>query len=92
MVCLEILSGHQPFSNISRDIAVMREIDHGKIPERPGRVVGLNDDVWALMRKCWTKKPEARPSIKEVKEKLLEIRGIPNSFGGYIFVIPPFCD
>lgn len=81
MVCLEILSGHQPFNNISRDIVVMREIDHGKTPERPGRVVGLTDDVWALMRKCWTKKPDARPSIKEVKDKLLEIRGMPNSFG-----------
>ena len=90
MVCLEILSGHQPFNNISRDIVVMREIDNGRIPERPGRVVGLNDDVWALMRKCWTKKPEARPSIKEVKEKLLEIRGMSNLFGGYKLVIPLF--
>jgi son of sevenless-like protein len=90
MVCLEILSGHQPFNNISRDIVVMREIDNGKIPERPGRVVGLNDDVWALMRRCWTKKPEARPSIKEVKEKLLDIRRMPNSFGGNKFILSLF--
>lgn len=90
MVCLEILSGHRPFNNISRDIAVMREIDNGKIPERPGRVVGLNDDVWALMRRCWTKKPEARPSIKEAKEKLLQISGMPNLFGRDKFIIPLF--
>jgi len=90
MVCLEILSGHQPFNNISREIVVMCEINNGRIPERPGQVVGLNDDVWALMRKCWTKKPETRPSIKEVREKLLEIRGMPNLFGGYKLVIPLF--
>ncbi|KAF8163016.1 ras guanine nucleotide exchange factor domain-containing protein [Crassisporium funariophilum] len=77
MTCLEILSGEQPFSNITLDIAVMRNLDKGKLPDRPGRLVtaqGLTDDMWALMRRCWHEKPKSRPSIADVKTALLEIR------------------
>ncbi|KAF8061461.1 hypothetical protein FPV67DRAFT_1509075 [Lyophyllum atratum] len=79
MVCLELMTGEQPFSRISRDIMVLRELDHGKLPERPGRQVtaqGLSDDLWSLMKKCWHKKPEARPSMTDVKERLADIRGL----------------
>ncbi|KAF5386738.1 hypothetical protein D9615_001785 [Tricholomella constricta] len=82
MVCLELMTGEQPFSRISRDITVLRELDQGKLPERPGRQVtaqGLSDDLWSLMKKCWHKKPEARPSMTIVKEKLAEIRGLPTA-------------
>jgi son of sevenless-like protein len=84
MVCLELITGEQPFSNISRDIIVMRELDQGKLPERPGRHVtaqGLSDDLWSLMKKCWHKKPDSRPSMTYVKEKLAGIRGLPSTPG-----------
>ncbi|RDB23999.1 Serine/threonine-protein kinase STY17 [Hypsizygus marmoreus] len=79
MVCLELMTGEQPFSRISRDIIVLRELDQGKLPERPGRQItaqGLSDDLWVLMKKCWHKRPESRPSMTYVKEKLAELRGI----------------
>ncbi|TFK42874.1 ras guanine nucleotide exchange factor domain-containing protein [Crucibulum laeve] len=79
MVCLELVTGEQPFSKITRDIAVQRELDHGKIPDRPGREAtaqGLSDDMWNLMKKCWHKKPESRPSVAEVRRKLFEIQEI----------------
>jgi son of sevenless-like protein len=84
MVCLELITGEQPFSYISRDIIVMRELDQGKLPERPGRHVtaqGLSDDLWSLMKKCWHKKPDSRPSMTYVKEKLAGIRGLPSTPG-----------
>lgn len=79
MVALEILSGEQPFSHIQGDAVVQHEVYLGKFPQRPGRDVtarGLNDDLWALMKRCWNKKPQARPSMTEIKEKLLSIRGL----------------
>ncbi|KAF8964088.1 ras guanine nucleotide exchange factor domain-containing protein [Flammula alnicola] len=79
MICLEILSGEIPFRNFSRDIVVLRELDNGKLPDHPGRIAtlqGLSDDMWALMRRCWQKKPESRPPISDVKTSILAIRGI----------------
>ena len=88
MVCLEILSGEVPYSSISRDIAVLREVDNGKLPQRPpGRFAtsqGLSDDVWAQMLDCWHKKPEMRPSITQIKARLSELRGV-LSHPGIIF-------
>lgn len=79
MFCLELLSGEQPYAKIPRDVAVLREIDRGKLPERPGRLAtaqGLTDEMWTLVKKCWSKNPELRPSIAEIKIKLLQMRGM----------------
>ncbi|KAF8906062.1 hypothetical protein CPB84DRAFT_1844704 [Gymnopilus junonius] len=84
MVCLEILSGQMPYSNITRDIAVLREVDNGKLPQRPGRLAtsqGLTDDMWAFMITCWQDKPDIRPSILDVKTRLLELRGVISPLG-----------
>lgn len=78
MVALEVLSGEQPFSHIQGDAVVQHEVYLGKFPQRPGHDVtarGLSDDLWALMKRCW-KKPQARPSMTEIREKLLSIRGL----------------
>lgn len=79
MLVLEIMTGCQPYSDIPRDIAVLRLLDQGKIPDRPGRLVaqrGLGDELWSLMRNCWNKKPESRPSMTSIIAKLLEVRGM----------------
>ncbi|KAF8964650.1 ras guanine nucleotide exchange factor domain-containing protein [Flammula alnicola] len=84
MICLEILSGEMPFRNFPRDIAVLRELDNGKLPDHPGQIAtlqGLSDDMWALMRRCWQKKPESRPPISDVKTSILAIRGIISGTG-----------
>ncbi|KAF8168726.1 kinase-like domain-containing protein [Pholiota molesta] len=79
MVCLELLSGEVPFSSIPRDIAVLRELDNGKLPKHPGRSAtaqGLSDEIWALLQKCWQRKPESRPSIEEIKKSLMVLKGL----------------
>ncbi|KAJ7470512.1 ras guanine nucleotide exchange factor domain-containing protein [Mycena latifolia] len=77
MVCLELITGEPPFSKIAHDITVLRELEQGKTPDRPGpaaTVRGLSDELWALMRKCWHRKPESRPSAATVKSRLLHQR------------------
>ncbi|KAK0240369.1 kinase-like domain-containing protein [Armillaria nabsnona] len=79
MVALEILSGERPFGYIQGDPVVQHEVYLGNIPQRPGRDVtvrGLSGDLWTLMKRCWNKKPQSRPSMTEIKEKLLSIRGL----------------
>ncbi|KAJ7046529.1 ras guanine nucleotide exchange factor domain-containing protein [Mycena alexandri] len=79
MVSLELMTGQPPYNNIPRDIAVLHELEQGKIPARPGRVAtdrGLSDDLWAFMRKCWHKKPDSRPSATAATRKLLQLRGL----------------
>lgn len=79
MTFLELLTGSQPFADITIDIVVLRHIDQGKAPTRPtGYEVmdnGLTDAMWSLIKKCWKSKPEARPTIQDIRAKLDEVRG-----------------
>ncbi|KAL0947206.1 hypothetical protein HGRIS_013323 [Hohenbuehelia grisea] len=80
MFALELMTEERPFSNLLGDLMVIRELDQGKIPQRPGTDAtkrGLSDDIWALMKKCWHKKAQSRPSMTDVRMKLAEIRGVP---------------
>ncbi|KAF7359517.1 Serine/threonine-protein kinase STY17 [Mycena sanguinolenta] len=73
MTALELMTGQPPFHSIPSDITVLRELDHGKIPDRPD---GLSDELWGIMRKCWRNKPTSRPSAEAVNSKLLALRGL----------------
>ncbi|KAJ3507608.1 hypothetical protein NLJ89_g6206 [Agrocybe chaxingu] len=87
MVCLEVLSGEAPFSDMKHDDKVRQALENGNLPERPGRVAtsnGLSTEMWALMCKCWHKKPESRPSISNVKASLLAIRGMTPAIGIFL--------
>ncbi|KAJ7694111.1 ras guanine nucleotide exchange factor domain-containing protein [Mycena rosella] len=82
MVCLELITGQPPYSNVPRDVAVRRELEEGRIPDRPGHAStarGLSDGLWALMRKCWHIEPESRPSAATINSRLLHLRelGLP---------------
>ncbi|PPQ72493.1 hypothetical protein CVT24_003256 [Panaeolus cyanescens] len=69
IVCLEILlAGH----TAQLDVA-MRDLDKGKLPKRP-KNVDLSDEIWKLMLKCWSPKPESRPTSKEVKHSIAKVR------------------
>ncbi|KAF9496004.1 hypothetical protein BDN71DRAFT_1446698 [Pleurotus eryngii] len=79
MFALELMTGAKPFAYLPRDLMVIRELDQGRLPERPGPEVtqrGLDNDLWNLLRKCWSKKPDSRPSMTTVRMKLADIRGI----------------
>ena len=78
MTCLELLSGNVPYSEIDRDISVLRAIDKGKLPNRPrtgATLDGLSDSVWALLQLCWQIEPKSRPPTSAVKAALQKIRG-----------------
>ncbi|KIY63192.1 hypothetical protein CYLTODRAFT_382634 [Cylindrobasidium torrendii FP15055 ss-10] len=79
MVMLELLTGRHPFHECSLDRAVMLEIDKGHIPERPAQFNAPKeacDRLWTLMKDCW-KKAAKRPSMTEVKTRLIRIREEP---------------
>lgn len=44
----------------------------GELPLQPppGEQVGLDDDVWKMIQECWNLKPEARPTMKDVRRFL----------------------
>lgn len=86
MVCIEILSGEYPFGASTREDSVRHDLERFKHPDRPGRVAtshGLSTSMWELMRECWSKKPDSRPSISSIKQSLLEIRGAVAPIGAH---------
>jgi son of sevenless-like protein len=78
MTCLEVLSGKVPYSEISRDMGVLRAIDKGQRPIRPEVDVTLQSllaSVWNLLQQCWQQDSKSRPSISAVKNFLQQIQG-----------------
>jgi len=77
MTCLELLSGNVPYSEIGRDISVLRAIGKGGLPNRPRTDAtpdGLSESVWHLLRRCWQTEPKSRLPISVVKAALQRIR------------------
>ncbi|TDL23879.1 kinase-like protein [Rickenella mellea] len=70
-VCLELMTGKPPFSEIRHDGAVMMAIAKGQIPQRPLQSVlerGLDDSLWACMQQCWNSDPALRPTAVQLVE------------------------
>jgi len=70
----QIFSGLIPFHEI-HDHAVILQVIRGQRPSRPSICepwniacddLGLDDDTWAAIDKCWNQEPEKRPAAKEV--------------------------
>lgn len=79
MLCLEVLSGRPPYANIDLDVAVSLKVYQGELPDHPGSIAmrnGLSMQLWKLMLECWNLKPDARPSITEVKNNLIGLKGL----------------
>jgi hypothetical protein len=91
MLCLEIMAGKQPFSNLSRNVNVIYNITNGVLPERPGPLAtsrGLSQDLWVLMLRCWLQRPDTRPSMPEIKSILEGLRDtLPPLLQGQIYAI-----
>ena len=71
MVVLEVLTGRVPFPNCN-NLVVMRKIVEGEQPEKPQgpEAVWFTDDLWATLEQCWVPKPELRPTVEGVLERL----------------------
>ncbi|TDL21774.1 kinase-like protein [Rickenella mellea] len=77
-VCLELMTGKLPFSEIRLDGAVIMAIAKGQIPQRPIENVlerGLDDTLWALMEHCWKFDPALRPTIVQLVEYFQQRHG-----------------
>ncbi|KAG5717581.1 Light-sensor Protein kinase [Termitomyces sp. T112] len=73
MVCYEMFTGERPFSKV-KPVALITRIMRGQHPEKPrGEMYeerGLTDDVWSLMKRCWNRLPDDRPTIAQIKQCL----------------------
>jgi len=71
MVSLEILSGREPFFNVSRETVITYKVQNGHRPERSKYRQGtFTDPMWELLVKCWDQAPAQRPTMESVVESL----------------------
>jgi len=71
---LKILTGKPPFSHHKNDIAVMNDVLKGIRPSRVSVSTCCPDDIWATIESCWTHRPQDRPFIDQIFEKLKACR------------------
>ncbi|KIO24650.1 hypothetical protein M407DRAFT_99234 [Tulasnella calospora MUT 4182] len=70
-VAVELITGKIPFAAIPQEAAVTQLAINGE-PHLTKEYTELqNDPWWATLRSCWSKSPEARPSMETVYQKLL---------------------
>ena len=71
MVILEVLTGQAPFPYCTAPV-VMRKIIKGERPDRPQgpEAVWFTDDLWGLLKQCWSSEPRLRPTVESVLEHL----------------------
>jgi serine/threonine protein kinase len=71
MVVIEIFTGNLPFPDLV-DIQVQLAVGKDKRPRKPADAsrLGLSSTAWRLVEDCWNKKPQKRPSIQDVANRL----------------------
>jgi hypothetical protein len=97
MTILELLTGLEPFSEVTWSLAVVTLILNEKAPRRPHGEEhvenGLDDDMWHLIKSCWQKDPAARPNIHTIKTQLASIsskKSIREFFSHFLSNLPLF--
>lgn len=67
MLAVEVFTGKVPFEN-QKDEAVMSLILGGDRPGMPenAQAVGLTDEMWKHLERCWQQKPRKRPTMEDV--------------------------
>ncbi|ESK97516.1 tkl tkl-ccin protein kinase [Moniliophthora roreri MCA 2997] len=74
MTALELFTHQQPYANIKHTTEVVIKRSMGQFPLRPTdeRVIrrGLDDNIWAMMNKCWNPMALGRPDIHGVLSTL----------------------
>jgi len=70
MTVLETMTHQQPYSHIRHATEVVIKSSSGELPRRPmeHRVVerGLDNQIWEVLTKCWSRTWQNRPGINEV--------------------------
>lgn len=86
MLCLELMTGQQPFNDINGDMTVIIALSKWQLPPRPGSLAssrGLTDDLWALLLKCWNKDPKSRPTMSCIRTDMKTIRDSSTKTGAH---------
>ena len=78
LILLQLFTHEVPYANIQRNFKVLLRKGRGLLPDRlqDEQVIkrGLDDMMWELLCRCWSKNPEDRPSINELVVILSEGR------------------
>ena len=76
MLILECITEKVPFSDISREAAVLHaRVSKRRTPPRPGTQNSkgsISDGLWDLMVRCWSPKPGDRPTMGFVARHFLD--------------------
>jgi len=71
MLILECFTEKIPFHEHSRDAAVIHaRISRKQLPLRPdghNERNRVSDDLWSLMKRCWSIKPGERPNMEQIR-------------------------
>lgn len=68
MVILEVLSGQAPYNQFN-GVVVTQMVIKGTLPERP-ETPRFTDDLWGVLKRCWSPQPNDRPTIEAILECL----------------------
>lgn len=69
----QAFTGNVPFNEHRQEAMVILDVVSGVQPARPGQEaysLGLTDDIWALLERCWFTNNKARPGITHVLVRL----------------------
>ena len=67
MLILECITEAPPFFYIRNDAAVIHaRIAKEQTPARPDGKAHVPDNLWDLMNRCWSSKPDQRPTMEDV--------------------------
>ncbi|KIK07601.1 hypothetical protein K443DRAFT_128984 [Laccaria amethystina LaAM-08-1] len=73
-ILFQILTHQQPYRKIKHHMHAAFSASKGEQPGRPteAQIVarGLDDNLWALLKQCWSLKPEERPAVQEYISRL----------------------
>jgi len=71
MVMFEVLSGHAPFPGC-KGAVVIDKVMGGEHPRRLRGARGLwfTDDIWEMIKRCWSHQPDHRPGVEAMLECL----------------------
>ncbi|KAJ3561049.1 hypothetical protein NP233_g10436 [Leucocoprinus birnbaumii] len=76
----EIFTGQTPFYEVSNKQAIVVRVMQGFTPTKPS-LDHLSNETWTIMEMCWSRDPEKRPTVGEVKEQLHKsLTGQPSQF------------
>ena len=71
-----MFTGQLPLAEYAREATVIMRVREGKRPVCPSRSSppwterGLTESIWVLMEDCWKHRPQDRPTIARVVERL----------------------